>query len=99
MPSSVKTAADDSTSPRSPDIEDKIARIRSDIADLGKAIAGYGADKADDLKGASEDALTQLTGDLASLERELRAQVRRHPLRTVALAAGAGALVAMLARR
>ena len=99
MPSAVQTAANDTKTSGSNEIEDKIARIRTDIADLGKSVAGHGSDKADDLKAASEDVLTQLKGELATLEHKVSAQVRQNPLRSLAIAAGAGVLIALLARR
>lgn len=99
MPSAVQTAANDTKTSNSKEIEDKIARIRTDIADLGKAVASYGSDKADDLKAASEDALVQLKGELATLERQVSAHVRQNPLRSLALAAGAGVLIALIAKR
>lgn len=99
MPSAAQTAANDTKTSGSNEIEDKIARIRTDIADLGKSVVGYGSDKADDLKAASEDVLTQLKGELATLEHQVSSHVRQNPLRSLAIAAGAGVLIALLARR
>lgn len=101
MPAAVQSVANDTAakSASSKEIEAKIARIRTDIADLGKAVASYGSDKADDIKSASEDALVQLKGELAMLERQVSAHVRENPLRSLALAAGAGLLIALIAKR
>lgn len=100
MPAAVQSAANDASKTASAkDIEERIARVRADVADLGKAVASYGSGKADDLKVAGEDALVTLRKELAELEGKLASQVRARPLQAVAIAAGAGILAALLLRR
>lgn len=47
----------------------------------------------------SQDALNDLTAELKGYERALTAEVRRHPLQSLGIAAGIGFLVAALVRR
>ncbi len=100
MPAAVQNAANDiSKSVSAKDLEERIARVRADVADLGKAVASYGSGKADDLKVAGEDALETLKKELADLEGKVATQVRARPLQSLAIAAGAGVLAALLMRR
>lgn len=105
--SNAKTA-DDAVSAR--DIEENIARIRSDISELAGTLKKYGAGKSDeyktraaaagdDLTRKSQDALDQLMTELQGYEKALADEVRRRPLQSLGIAAGIGFLIAALVRR
>lgn len=92
------------------EIEANIKRIREDISALAGSLKIYGAGKGDeykarasaagqDLTQMSQDALNDLTTELKGYERALTAEVRRHPLQSLGIAAGIGFLVAALVRR
>jgi ElaB/YqjD/DUF883 family membrane-anchored ribosome-binding protein len=92
------------------DIEESIARIRGDIAELAGALKSYGAGKSseyrsrasaatDDLSRKSQDALNELTTELQGYEKALTEEIRRRPLQSLGIAAGIGFLIAALVRR
>lgn len=101
-------AANDSVN--ADDIQADIQRIREDIAALAGSIRNYGAGKGkeytarasakgEDLTQMSQDALAELTRELKSYESAFTAEVRRHPLQSLGIAAGVGFLIAALVRR
>jgi ElaB/YqjD/DUF883 family membrane-anchored ribosome-binding protein len=92
------------------DIEESIARIRGDIAELAGALKSYGAGKSseyrsrasaatEDLSRKSQDALNDLTAELQGYEKALTEEIRRRPLQSLGIAAGIGFLIAALVRR
>ncbi|NVK35133.1 MAG: DUF883 family protein [Rhodobacteraceae bacterium] len=92
------------------EIQENIERIRNDIASLAGSVKKYGAGKTGEVKAransagqdltkATQDALADLTEELKGYERALTAEVRRHPLQALGIAAGIGFLVAALVRR
>lgn len=92
------------------DIEQDIERIRGDIAALAGSLKRYGSDKTgeykakanaagQDLTKLSQETLNDLTAELKACERVVSSKVRKHPLQAIGLAAGAGFLIAALARR
>ena len=91
-------------------IEEQIAQLRSDISTLGQTVADYGSAKVDEVgtrakaKGAdiatsSREALEELSSELVRLEKQMYGHVKRHPVRSLGIAAGIGFLAAMLIRR
>ena len=92
------------------DIEGELARVREDIASLARSVQSYGTAKTDEVKAraskaggdiaeASQDALDRVRREFEDVERQLRGQIRRHPLQALGIAAGVGFLAAMLMRR
>ncbi|WP_029059264.1 DUF883 family protein [Stappia stellulata] len=106
--SSTANDSDEAVSAR--EIEENIARIRGDIADLAGSLKKYGAGKSseyksraaaagDDLSRKSQDALNDLSAELQGYEKALMEEVRRRPLQSLGIAAGIGFLIAALVRR
>ncbi|SDU32523.1 YqjD family protein [Stappia sp. ES.058] len=104
------TARDNDDAVSAQEIEENIARIRGDIADLASSLKKYGAGKSDeyrsrasaagdDLTRKSQDALSDLTAELQGYEKALTEEIRRHPLQSLGIAAGIGFLIAALVRR
>lgn len=94
----------------SADIERNVERVRGDIAALTKSLTQYGAAKSGEYKAkadktgrelaqSAQDAIDTLTGELETLEKMLANRVREKPLQALGIAAGAGFLIAWLARR
>ncbi|MEC9343986.1 MAG: DUF883 domain-containing protein [Pseudomonadota bacterium] len=92
------------------DLEEHVGRIRKDIAalagsitDAGSTLAGdarTGANaKATELRQVSEETIRDLRNQLETLEKQIGGKVRERPVAALAIAAGAGFLFAMLARR
>ncbi len=107
-PASNNNTATDDVSAR--EIEANIERIRGDIASLAGSLKQYGAGKSEeykakatatgqDLSKMSQDALNDLSAELANYERAFVSEVRRHPLQSIGIAAGVGFLLAALWRR
>lgn len=98
--------------PASPshDIDAQIQQLRDDIAALARSVAAVGAEKADDYRGRARKAKNDATDaslqimeaardQAVSLEKDLERKIRTNPLQAVAMAAGVGFLIAVLARR
>jgi ElaB/YqjD/DUF883 family membrane-anchored ribosome-binding protein len=92
------------------DLEADIARLRDDIAKLAKQFAAMGESSVNAARRAANDGVDQLRvrGEAAiedmrdkarDLEADLVANVREKPLTSLALAAGAGFLFALISRR
>lgn len=91
-------------------IEERVDSIRKEIAALTKTVTEIGAKTASDytkranrtagdLAEAGEEALELVSKEFETLERKVGRKIRRHPLQSVAIAAGFGLLVALLVRR
>ncbi|MCC6000214.1 MAG: hypothetical protein JJU19_05030 [Pararhodobacter sp.] len=106
MSSTRKTANADSAQAEAPDraaIEAQIARVRTDIAELGQMLKAAGhaqlqgaRDTAEQLP---EEALAELQAQIRALEAQARARMAAQPLQTLGLAAMAGFLVGLILRR
>lgn len=92
------------------EIELQLAQLREDIAVLARTVAAAGSQKAENVgrrvKRATDEAtdaslnMVEAAREQAlSLEKDLERQIRSNPLQSVAIAAGAGFLFALLARR
>lgn len=93
-----------------PDLEADIKQLKADIEALAKQLAatgehGYGAARraaaqgADQLKAQSDAAVEALRANARDIEEQFMATVREKPVTSLAIAAGVGFLVALLARR
>lgn len=91
-------------------VDEQIARIRSDIADLAKTAGSAGVVIGDDVKQVAEEkkdqslavaqeAIKGLRRELDKVERQITGKVRENPLAAIAIAAGVGFLIALLSRR
>ena len=107
--SKVRKAVDDATE-SNPDLQAQITALKDDIAKISATLAKLGKNTAKDARrsAASSFASAKLRGeetfeDLRSQARELEDQlaetVRENPLSTIAIAAGVGFLLALIARR
>lgn len=107
---STKDLPRDASAVYAQDIELQMQQLREDIAVLARTVAAAGSQKADDVgrrvrkaKDDATDASLQIVDaareQALSLEKDLERQIRTNPLQSVAIAAGVGFLVAMLARR
>lgn len=103
-----RAAATSSSS--SNDIDAQLQQLRDDIAALARSVAAVGSEKAEDYrhrvrraKNDAADASMQMVEaareQAISLEKDLERKIRTNPLQAVAMAAGVGFLIAMLARR
>jgi ElaB/YqjD/DUF883 family membrane-anchored ribosome-binding protein len=92
------------------DVEIQIQQLREDIAALARSVAAVGSEKAEDyrhrVRRATNDAtdasmqMVEAAREHAlSMEKDLERKIRTNPLQSVAMAAGVGFLIAMLARR
>jgi ElaB/YqjD/DUF883 family membrane-anchored ribosome-binding protein len=92
------------------DIDAQIQQLRDDIAALARSVASVGAEKADDYRSRARKAKNDATDaslqimeaardQAISLEKDLERKIRTNPLQAVAMAAGVGFLIAVLARR
>ncbi len=92
------------------EIELQLTQLREDIAVLARTVAAAGSQKAEDVgrrvkqakadaTDASLDMVEAVREQALSLEKDLERQIRTNPLQSVAIAAGVGFLVALLARR
>ncbi|TGW02047.1 DUF883 domain-containing protein [Mesorhizobium sp. M2D.F.Ca.ET.145.01.1.1] len=93
-----------------PDLEADIRQLKADIDKLTKQLAktgehGYGtarraaAEGVEQLRAQGEAAFDSLRGNARDLEAQMVASVREKPVTSLAIAAGVGFLVALLARR
>lgn len=99
------------TEPRTPeDLEAEIAQLREDIAALAKQLQATGehsystakraaAEGVEQLKAQGEAAYNTVRANARDMEAQLIASVREKPVTSLAIAAGAGFLFALLSRR
>jgi len=91
-------------------VDERVTRIRDDIAQLAGTVTEAGADAARGLKDAaaaktsevasiSAETLADLRNQLAAVEARIEGKVRERPLTALAIAAAAGFVIAMMARR
>lgn len=92
------------------DIQAEIAQLTKDVAGLAQSISALGKARIsdlqdtasaipDDIHAASRQALKDLRRELNGLEAKIGTQVKEHPLQSLLLAAGFGALLSLLLRR
>lgn len=104
------TAKRTSTGEPATDIERQIARLRSDIAGLGEAVANYGSAKAgqyrasaagtaENISAQTREALDAAKAELARIESRFEGSIRANPLQAVGIAVAAGFLAALIMRR
>ncbi|AMS40543.1 DUF883 family protein [Aminobacter sp. NyZ550] len=93
-----------------PDLEADIKQLKADIEALAKQLAatgehGYGAARraaalgAEQMKAQSDAAVEALRSNARDIEDQIMTTVREKPVTSLAIAAGVGFLVALLARR
>lgn len=93
-----------------PDLEADIKQLKADIEALAKQLAatgehGYGAARraasqgAEQLKAQSDAAVEALRANARDIEEQFMTTVREKPVTSLAIAAGVGFLIALLARR
>lgn len=92
------------------DIEKSLSQVKKDIASLTETLALYGKDKAlsagdaasqksQDVIDSSAEAVEQLKKQIDVIGDNLGDQVRKKPIQTIAIAAGIGAVLALIAKR
>jgi ElaB/YqjD/DUF883 family membrane-anchored ribosome-binding protein len=107
--SKVRKAVDDATD-NNPDLQAQIAALKDDIANIAATLAKIGKNSARDAtrgaassyeaaKARGEETFEDLRSQARELEEQLAETVRERPLTTLAVAAGVGFLLAMIARR
>ncbi len=98
------------TTPGSQSLEADVAELRSEIASLTKQIAALGeksvntarraaTEGVETLREKGEAKIAELRGNAGDFETRLEETVREKPMTALAIAAGAGFLFALLARR
>lgn len=108
--SAAKTAKSAAQDAVSPDLEADIAKLRADIAQLKKDLAAAGeqsyrtarkaaTEGADHLRAQGEAAFADLKAGAREIEDQLGKSVREKPMTSLAIAAGVGFVLALLARR
>ena len=107
--SKVRKAVDDATD-SNPDLQAQVAALKEDIANIAATLAKIGKNSAKDAtrsaantyetaKVRSEETFEDLRLQARELEDQLTETVRENPLTTIAVAAGVGFLLALIARR
>ena len=107
--SKVRKAVDDVTE-TNPDLQAQVAALKEDIANIGATLAKIGknstkqarnsaASSMESAKLRGEEAFDDLRSQARDLEEQLTETVRENPLTTIAVAAGVGFLLALIARR
>lgn len=92
------------------DLEADIARLREDLAQLAKQFQATGehsysaarnaaSEGVDRLRAKGEAAAEHMRANASDIERQVSAQVREKPITSLAIAAGAGFLFALLTSR
>ncbi|WP_349252078.1 hypothetical protein [Ciceribacter sp. L1K23] len=81
------------------DVEQQLSRLREDVAGLVSALAAFGEQKAVDYRRKAGELAEDAKTELAGWEGDLEARIRSKPLQSIAIAAGAGFLAALLTRR
>ena len=92
------------------DIEASLAQVKDDIAALTDTLAQYGRGKVNGIQSSaarkseialksSEESLNELRAQVEQLSGKIENQIKEKPLQSIAIAAGIGALFAMIARR
>jgi ElaB/YqjD/DUF883 family membrane-anchored ribosome-binding protein len=96
-------AAKDEFESRAGRIRNEIAALATSMAEAGESLAGdlsAGASAtAREMRAASQETLQDLRNQMKVLERQAAVKMRQNPMAALAMAAGAGFLLAMLARR
>lgn len=107
--SKVRKIVDDA-SETDPDLQAQVAALKEDIANIAATIAKIGKNTARDAtrsaassyetaKVRGEETLDDIRLHARELEDQLAQSVRENPLTTIAVAAGVGFLLALIARR
>ena len=107
---STKSTRSDTDNPVMDDIAERTARIRSELAALGEALAGAGAVKAGVAREAAETRVEEvlrsgerlvadMSDQLSRAERQVSTTVREKPMQSLGVAIAAGFLAAILLRR
>lgn len=107
--SKVRKAVDDATD-ANPDLQAQVAALKADIANIAATLAKIGKDSTKDARNSAassfeaakvrgEEAFDDLRAQARDLEDQLTETVRENPLTTIAVAAGIGFLLALIARR
>lgn len=107
--SKVRKAVDDATA-TNPDLQAQVTALKEDIASIAATLAKIGKNSAreatsnasssfENARARGEDALDEIRSQAKALEDQLTETVRENPLTTVAVAAGVGFLLALIARR
>jgi ElaB/YqjD/DUF883 family membrane-anchored ribosome-binding protein len=107
--SKVRKAVDEATE-TNPDLQAQITALKDDIANIAATLARIGKSSAEDAKRSAaesyesarvrgEETFDDLRLQARELEEQLTETVRENPLTTIAVAAGVGFLLALIARR
>ena len=92
------------------DVQAGLEQVQRDIDNLTRTLARFGKERAGDLKSktaakadelsqVSAKALEDLKASAGDLNKQIEARVHEKPMQSLAIAAGVGALIAMLLRR
>lgn len=90
-------------------LEADIAQLREDVSELARLLKRTGGHasgtarraasaSADDMRSQGEAAMEGLRGNAKEMEEQFESAIRRKPLTAVAMAAGVGFLLAVMAR-
>ncbi len=78
---------------------EKASQVRKDLHELGDAARMAAQEKMHDMRRGMKEYYDQGLAKAKQLEQGLEDQIRAHPIRSVAIAAGAGLVVGMLVAR
>jgi len=92
------------------DIEAGLEQVKNDIAALTETLSTYGKDKISDARSTaasksevalktSQENLEELRAQVELLSGKVENQIKEKPLQSIAIAAGIGAFIAMIAKR
>lgn len=110
MARSMTSNINDTTDEMKKDFDVHAGRIRNEIASLASSVSEAGSNlasdakagasaKATELKQVTDQTIRDLRAQLEVLEKQVGDKVRERPVTALAIAAGVGFLVAMMARR
>lgn len=110
MATRAANASKTKTTVSSKDIEAGLEQVKSDIAMLTDTLAQYGqgkingiqstaAEKSEIALKSSEETLNELRAQVEQLSGRVETQIKEKPLQSIAIAAGIGALFALIARK
>ncbi len=94
----------------SENIEEGLAEVRADIANLTELLSSMGAEKVESVRETakikskaalknSNEVLDEVSARIEELSEKFEAQIKDKPMQSFAIAAAAGALLAYIARK
>lgn len=80
-------------------LRDQMATLKEDVGQMGRLARDAASEKLDDVRGRAEEGMQVGRKRAERAQDALLAEIREHPLQSVALAVGVGFLVGLLNRR